>query len=481
MSFPQFGEIVEEKTPKLEEFGEIVGEEEKLLPKYFQDNRYLKRIPRIFGQQVLKGGLGTYGDILDLLRAQPKERLLPGQEALAKAETKVPESVLPFLQEEDIAPQYARLPSGEEIGKIIGELTPETAPERFAKRAGRALGGGAAFGVGGAPLAGLAAASVPGQMVVELGAPEWVGDIVEIASFLGPAAFKKGLVPRADQEKFVNYARSQGLTDSEITGLLQGEKKLATLSKLAKKTGKAEKQIAQIESKLGDAYQGIKQEASKFGHLSGEQSGKLADEFGGVLKDLRTTIKAAPDKAMATKFIEDAIENLINRGTTPEELVNFYQDINASVNWNAIKGGKKQLAALKEPIIEALRKTSPELAEDFTLTNELYSKFKNFSKALKPHQIDKILDLGELGSFLYGLGTMNPAALKGFAIGEGGRHLMRELLINPRFQSMSRKILSSLKSNNIAQASQIARTFKDFTRKKFPDIYENIDWENLDI
>ncbi len=432
-------------------------------------------------QEAVTSALGSYGDILDLLHLQTKERLTPGHKAILEAEADAPDWLIPWLQDEDLMPRFTRLASKEEAQAIFGKKDPESVGERFTQRAAQAVGGGAAFGISPPGLLALGAASVPGQTAVELGAPEWVGSIVEILSLLGPAAFSKNIVPKANQKKLVEFAKSRDLTNNELAGLLQGEKKLTVLSKLAKRTGKTQKILSSIESKLGDVYGSVKEQASGLGHLSGETSGKLAEDFGKVLKDLKTTLAASPDKAAATKFVEEAMKNVFNRGTTPEELINFYQDINSAVNWNAIRGGKKKLAALKEPILEALRKTNPSLAENFELTNQLYSKFKNLSKALKPREIDKFLRLGKVGHFMYSLATLNPTGLKIAIAGEGVQRLSRELLLNPRFQNLSRKMLGALKGNNQARASQVMRSFKNLVKKESPDLFDEINWEELDL
>lgn len=433
------------------------------------------------GQEALTQAVGTYGDILDLLGLQTKERLTPGHQALLEAESEGPDWLLPWLQDEDIMPRFTRLPSKEEAEELIGKTEPETRAERFAQRGARALGAGAAFGVSPAGLATLGAASIPGQTAVEMGAPEWVGSIVELLSALGPSAFSKNIVPKADQKKLVEFAKDRGLTNTELAGLLQGETKLSIFSKLAKKTGAAEKKIAAIEGKLGDVYGTVKEQAKGFSHIPGEVSSELAEDFRKVGMDLRKTLAPSPDKAAAAKFIEEATKNLSNRGTTPEELINFYQDINSAVNWNAIKGGKKQIAALKEPILKALRKTDPKLAENFELTNQLYSKFKTLSKALKPSNVDKFLRLGKFGHFAYSLATLNPTGLKVALGAEAAQRLSSQLLLNPRFQNITRKMLGALKGNNQAAASQVMRSFKNLVKKETPDIFDEIDWDALEL
>lgn len=74
---------------------------------------------------------------------------------------------------------------------------------------------------------------------------------------------------------------------------------------------------------------------------------------------------------------------LMNRGTNPNEIIEFWQNINEAVNWKSTKCGKKSLAALKKPLAEALQDISPNLYKQFEDTNKLYSRFKKVSKSLR--------------------------------------------------------------------------------------------------
>lgn len=430
-----------------------------------------------------KGLLGSYGNILDLFGAQP-EGILPGEQTRRELESDILDKIekghkpsvgeILMLSDDELAPAYSKLPSSEDVEKLAQMLgihtEPQSAPERFAQRIGEAVGSAGAFGGGPGVTAALAGGALAGQTAEELGAPASIATGVEIGSALLPGGLKKALSPKSKVLKdLVKKGRAAGLTESELTPLVQGEKKLRSLSKVARKGTKTEKLFSQIESKLGDSYQGIKINASKLPMLNLEQSEGLLEGMGKVNKDLRTTLKAAPDKESAIKFIEGAMENIRNRGVNPEELIGFWQDINQSVNWNAIRGGKKSLAELKKPILEALKTSSPELASDFEITNQLYSKFKKASKALKPDIIDKWLLKGEIGAVALGIGTGNLNLLKKVAAESALRTLSREMLINPRLQNISNKMLKAVRNNKPVAISQLAKHAKNILEKEQPE------------
>lgn len=438
-----------------------------------------------------KGGLGSYGDILDLLNIQTKESL-PGEKIRHQQEIEALNRVgqnnskptlydFLSLSEDDIAPSYSRLPSAEDIGNFMEMLGIETEPKttagKYAHRIGETIGSAASLGGTGKALSILGLGAGVGEGVEQATDSPTAGLVAELLTTLGSGGLRKKLAPTSSKGKeLVEQGRKIGLTEEELTPLLQGEKKLATFSKLAKKTNKTSQTFKKINEKLGDAYDLIREQFSKHGALSSSQNEKLLKEFGKINKKLRTTLKASPEKEGAIKYIEESMENLRNRGTNPSELIGFWGDINNAVNWNAVKGGKKSIAALKQPIREVLQEINPQLAKDFELTNNLYSKYKKVSKALKPDMIDKWLNKGEAAAIVTSLATGNPILLKGVATESAIRILSKELLTNPRLQNVSNKALQSIRQNKGAAGTQVLKTAKHILEKKYPEE----EWDFLD-
>ncbi len=451
-----------------------------------EDSKYKSSLPKKiastagqFGKSAISGFTGTYGDILSLIGLLPKEKVAPGQKALYEAEFEAPESVLPFLQEEDILPRYHRFPTSEEVGEFIGEQEPETRSERYAQRIGRSVGGGAALGGGAKILGSLATASSIGQSAKEMGAPESVATTLELLSLFGPQALAKQAYGPKKLKDFIEYSRKRGLSEEEIAGLVKGERQAKALAKLAKKSGKSQKLLESIDEKAGSAFENIKESAKQMGPISGDISGELGEKFFDILKDLHQTIKPSPDKQAAINFVQEAYENLMNRGTSPEQLINFWQDINSSVNWNAIKNGKKILGRLKEPVKETLTKANPELAKDFELANTLYSRSKLLSKALKPNMVDNILDKGPMGASMLALALGNPGIISKYVGATVARTLAREMIFNPRIQNISKKTLEAIKDGKTKSAQSLLKIFKKEIEKDNPDIFEDIDVSEL--
>lgn len=438
-----------------------------------------------------KGALGTAGNLLDLIGAQATE-ILPGEKTHYDIQFEILEKMqqpgykpslaeLSYLTDDDVAPRYSRVPSAKDVEQLIGMLGVDTEPQtgagRYAGRAGEAIGSGLALGAGPGALAALGGGALAGQAVEEATDSPVAGAVTEIITSLGPAALRGRLAPVSKQAKeLVKAGRKVGLSEKEITPLIQRRRKLATLGKIARKGSKTQKTFAQIENKLGDSYQTLKEAASDLPPLSLSQNEKLLTGLGQINTELRTTLKAAPDKEAAIKFVQEAMENVRNRGANPDELIGFWQDINQAVNWNAIKGGRKSLAALKKPISQALRESSPRLYEEFEQTNRLYSRFKKVSKALRPDMIDRWINKGEMGALAFGIATGNPWILKKIGGEAAARILARELLTNPKLQNISNKMLNAIKNNKGAAASRLLSSSKKILEKTHPT--EN--WEFIE-
>ena len=431
-----------------------------------------------------KGGLGAYGNLLDLMSAQPTETL-PGEKAQRGAEFDLLEKMsqpgykptageLQMLVEDDVAPRCSRLSSSEDVENLAKMLDvdteAQTAPGRFAGRISEAVGGAAALGAGPAPLGAIGLGAVGGQGAEELGAPAWLSSAIEVATSLTPSGFAKKLAPRAKAAKeIVKSGRGAKLTEREITPLIQSEKKLGTLSKLARKGEKTQKTFKKIETKLGDFRGSVVKQAEKLPPLPLSQKVKLQREFRHVIKDLNTTLEASADKKKAITFIEKAMKKLRNKEATPADLVGFWPDINETIDWTKMGGGDQALVRIKKPLLEAIKKSSPELATEFENYNALYTKFKKASKALSPDKVDKWINKIELGAVTAAIATFNPILLKGVATEAAIRTISKEMLTNPRLQNISMKMLRAIRNNKTATAAQLARQTQKIMKKDHPD------------
>jgi len=447
---------------------------------------------RDIGEQIASKGLsgvaGAYGNILSTFGLQGKEgEISPGQSQRNSQQFQVLEKLdrgevpsfgeLMLLSDDDVLPIGSRLPTSKEIQGGIESVTGigegKTPEGRIAGRGAEFVGEGIATGGGGKALTGLGVSGLAGQGIREAGGPEWAASGTEIAGSLAPSLISKKLIPTGkDAKSIVESGRKLGLSESQITPLIQGETKVATLSKVARKSTKTQKLFNSIKENLGDSYNTIKGSKEAKTTLKKADQIKIRDDFEKIRNELSKTLAPSPEKGDAIKYIEKALDTLEKVEITPEYLINFWQDINKSVKWNSISGGKKTLTQLKKPISNTLEAVSPQLAKDFEMTNELYSKYAQISKKLKPDWIDPIINKGELLAGVGGavaLATGNPFLLGSVLTESAIRILGREMLINPYFQNVAEKLVVNFNSSSMKGVKDIVKQVQEYMNRKHPE------------
>lgn len=336
-------------------------------------------------------------------------------------------------------------PEGKKARKFLEENLP-TQPEFIEKgleRAGRIApytlipgGGGLVGGLGRSALAGFA-----GQTAEELGAGELGQTITEIAALGAPGLGRK-IIPTRGQEKLINFARKTGMTDKEIAPLLPNQKKKSFFGKMASKGEKTQKSMQETRQAISRAYDFVKESPAASAELSPTAMEKFLRDSSKIAKEMPFEIRK--------QISQDAMD-LLEQGPSGSNLINFYQDISSRY-----KLGREQLERLKKPIIEALESISPELGDDFKLTNEMYKRGLAMRKALKPKAMEDLLQMGEAGVFAHGFLSGRMDILVKILGIEGARKLSAQMLSNPRLQNISKQIAKASNEGKFAQAESLA-------------------------
>lgn len=278
-------------------------------------------IPKQIVKEGAAGFLGTYGDIAQLLGIQkPGEKpLLPGQEERFKREARAtPQELISMVgEEEDLMPEYAKLPTSEDVRKAakdffgIGEA--RTPTERIAGRTSGALGGAAALGAGLLSATAGGAGGATGQTTQELGGPEWLATTVDIGTNLG-AGVVRALINKGTATKLAGSlygAAEKSITENAAGNASELERNLLNLNKKMKLGTRAPSEKAIIDEteeilgKIKDGKLSYMEAAASKRSLS-EKMMKLVYEtpdkaakararklFGNIQEDLREFIKTS--------------------------------------------------------------------------------------------------------------------------------------------------------------------------------------------
>jgi hypothetical protein len=303
------------------------------------------------------------------------------------------------------------------------------------------------------------AAGYLGQGAEELGLPEWAQAAAEITAFVGPDITKK-LLESGKNTDLIKEARKLGISDEALTPLLQSEFKQKWLSKLTPRRGSTEKALKQSKKELDEAASLIDSKASKIDKLNDESAFKLIDKIDSTFEKMPASVR---------EKISKDYRDLYSKDISADSLINFWRDINHEVGPNSM-----QLSLLKKPVKEALEEIAPELAKDFNLINQLYTKFYPISSRLKPNLMTDLIGASEVIGALASVSMGNYPFLIKIAGEKTTRKLAQQMLINPRFQQIPEKMLNALKENKLPLASKLVSLLQNETKKYSPDIAEKL-------
>jgi len=299
-----------------------------------------------------------------------------------------------------------------------------------------------------------------GEGAKELGLPEWAQTAAEITAYIGPDITKK-LLERGSNAELIQEARKLGLTDEQITPLIQSEFKQKWLSKLAPKKGATQKALKSTKEGLGEIYEALENSPNTIAEISEAQNGKLINSLTQQMNKLPRELR---DK------IERDAQDLIGNKITGQSLINFWKDINSQY-----VPGKEKLGILKEPIKQALKSISPDLGKDFDMLNNLYGKYSKIASRLKPSLADELISGGEALGLFGSLVTGNYPVLSTILTEKAGRKLVQQMLINPRFQQLSQKSIVAMNQNKFSLLKKTIDSFQNELKKSNPKVAKKLD------
>lgn len=420
----EFGVLVENEDSgkKFEEFGVLADET--------PSNRG-KKIARDVAKQIptsaAKGGLGSWGNLLSFLGLQSEENEnLPGQESRYNAQSEILDKMnrgerpslgeLMLLGDDDVAADFSRLPTSENIGEFFESLgiepEAETAPGRVVGKGVEGLAGAASMGAGGplSLLAGLGSAA--GEGARELGLPEWLAVATDLGISLSPSLKGVGKAAKAlkgsPQKTESGISKLKGLGKKPKKPIPVSEKKFAKTSDLIKSDFKSEierltdknlpfSRIAKSDprtySRFSKAFNSLSEQAKR---IPGEKFGgeKLFETIDQAIKKTRKLPYKSGESKGYIKEMNSFRKALAGKKLSASDWEKQYREINkgirnlsSSLDVKGDKAGKlkalNELRGLTEKSIISNFKDHPEFVKSFESLNKAYSDLKNFESVNK--------------------------------------------------------------------------------------------------
>lgn len=297
-----------------------------------------------------------------------------------------------------------------------------------------------------------------GATAESYGAPEWVQSLAEIPGQIGPG-FGSRLQPNKSQSDLVAQARKLGLSDKEITPLIQNPTKANALGLFSEKRLKTPTTLKNSYDAVDRTYNGLsaRPEAKKV--LNDFQFQRLGTDIQEKLKEMPAGVR---------EIITTDLQDLLNSDKSGKAIMNFYRDVNHYIynpNLNA-----SQLGLLKGPVTTALSQLSPELARDFNTTNKLFKGYKNIASKLSPTTSSDMLQAGKIGFLMHGVATGNFPEIASVIGTQAATMMTSELLLNPRFQNYSQQLINALNKNQVSVQKKVLELMVQLAREKSPEM-----------
>lgn len=271
----------------------------------------------------------------------------------------------------------------------------------------------------------------------------------EKGEFLGEALGSS--LPDLAQRIPLSMANQQtGSYARDVLGVEEGP--LATMLENENPIRRAIGSIANRGSRVTNAFQRGRTELNRaWDTLSGRidaQHALTPEQSNQMINELSVRMQNLP--AGMRDFIQEDFNELLNSEMRGIDVINFWQDI----NWNNARENLPALGILKAPLDTALEQISPNLSRDFTLTNTLHSNFSRNSQRMSPRMADTLIKAGEIGTFVHGLITGNYPEMAAVLGTVAARELAAEMIINPRFQNMTARLLTGLQRGSRVTAKR---------------------------
>lgn len=364
----------------------------------------------------------------------------------------------PFERGKTKTPSY-----GEKLKDIRKEYNIEEPQLPSEEAASNIVGHGLGALVGG-PEAALAtgAGQVGEEAAKAAGAPESIQKGINLATTVATAgrkaftepytstALERSIANNPEKLALYNFAKKRGMTDEQITPILQDEGKLLFLGKFGKRNQKIYNAVEGGRQAAGKIYDAFLEEGRLAGPIDDVLKQHYADELAAIRDKLSRVKEPSSARAQAIEKLDNYIQKVYNEPLSIDELIN--QDIDfGQLEWNKL-GGKPYFKEVEKLGEDILKKAHPEIGQNYPLLREFYKRAKTAQNYLgKPSTMERLLNWGfaggEIATLTGGILTGNLPAIASVVGTQAARRIAAKLVTDPKWQGLHKTFLKALKDN----------------------------------
>lgn len=280
----------------------------------------------------------------------------------------------------------------------------------------------------------------------------------------GQSTLQTSIEKNPELSRRYNYGRALGMTEEELTPMLQSQEKQRTLEPFTRTSRQGQEAIAKSREALGRNYRRLEQQGANIS-VPQTTSQQLITEMGQLRNNLTQPHIVGPDSEAIINRIDQGIQSIVKNPGNAQQLIQTYRELNSIPNWRSMTDGRRRLSEVRTMFRDALRQTDPRIAQEFELTNSMYQNLMDNSRALSANTAPLIHDGTNINPILMGFAfdgiEGGTKAAKGLAWYQGLNRLATELLVNPKLQGLHRNILRSL---NQTDPNFKVKVFKDLMK-----------------
>lgn len=267
----------------------------------------------------------------------------------------------------------------------------------------------------------------------------------------GKTTLATSLENNPELKELYDYGKSIGMTEKELTPVLQSTGKSKIAGAVASPTERAHKSIAEAKEALGKNYDKLRAQGRST-VVPQRVANNLVTDLGNVRTRLQSPHIVGPDSEAVIKRIDEGINRIAQNPGDATTIMDTYRELNSIPNWNAMQDGRRRLAEVRDMYKDVLNKIDPRIGKEFDLTNRMYQNLLMTSKNIGVKGNPAMYHALNVTPILTGLGIGGihggMAALAGVIGKEATQRIATELLINPKLQGLHRNILRSLQSSS---------------------------------